>query len=114
MDGTGFTDRERRILDEIETGLREDALLDRQLRTMGQTSAPLNQLRSALHRRRLAVAGWTLAAVSLVLLVFAVQTSAPALIWAFAAAYTLTLLCVLRGVILWSRRISARARARRR
>ncbi|WP_267244750.1 DUF3040 domain-containing protein [Streptomyces sp. PR69] len=113
MDGTGFTDHERRILDEIENGLRQDALLDRKLRTMRRTPAPLTQLWSTLHRRPLAVAGWTLAAVSLVLLVLAVLTSAPALIWAFAAAYTLTLVCALRGVIVWSRRFSARARARR-
>ncbi|MFE4517942.1 DUF3040 domain-containing protein [Kitasatospora sp. NPDC056783] len=46
MDGPALSGRERRLLEEIESGLRQDARLDRKLSTMG--AKPPGRVRRAL------------------------------------------------------------------
>lgn len=51
-----------------------------------------------------------LGAVTLALLVLAVATEAPLLIWAFAASWVLTLVVLMRLVVRWTRRRTAASR----
>ncbi|MGW3040293.1 hypothetical protein ACWC9T_09635 [Kitasatospora sp. NPDC001159] len=57
MDGPALSGRERRLLEEIESDLRQDTRLDRKLSTMGakRPSRVLGALRSAGHRVSAAV-----------------------------------------------------------
>ncbi|GGT78993.1 MULTISPECIES: DUF3040 domain-containing protein [Streptomyces] len=124
MDETPLSQHERRVLAEIEDALREDALLERRLRTMrrgglghavrkGPGRGPgEGRTRKGRHgvRGRLAALGVTLLGMlTLALLVLAVATGEPALTWAFAAAWVLTLSCLLRLVVRWSRRLASRS-----
>ncbi|MFF8606891.1 DUF3040 domain-containing protein [Streptomyces sp. NPDC015346] len=128
MDESPLSQHERRVLAEIEDALREDASLERRLRTMrggglghavrkgpghgpgdGPGQAPRNGSGHGLRRHLLALAGALLGALTLALLVLAVATGEPALTWAFAAAWVLTLTCLLRLVIRWSRRLASRS-----
>ncbi|MFC8277645.1 hypothetical protein ACFUJR_34955 [Streptomyces sp. NPDC057271] len=59
--------------------------------------------------RREAVAVTLLGAVALVVPVLAVVTAEPALIWAFAAVWVITLSGLLRLVVRWSRRLKPRS-----
>ncbi|MEU8545272.1 DUF3040 domain-containing protein [Streptomyces sp. NPDC048717] len=107
MDGSRLSPRERRILDEIEHDLAEDASLARLLgapapeapRHGGRPRRP--SLRRPL--RPAAVAA-VLAPVVLALLVVAVVTGAPGLVWAFAAVWALSLVLLTRLLLRWSRR----------
>ncbi|MFF7815497.1 DUF3040 domain-containing protein [Streptomyces sp. NPDC007945] len=98
MDEARLSPHEQRVLAEIEADLNADDRLAR--RMAGRRPAPgLPRLRG--HGGKGAAA---LAAVTLTLLVLAVATSAPALIWAFAAAWVATLVLLLRAVARWTRR----------
>ncbi|MEV6327794.1 DUF3040 domain-containing protein [Streptomyces sp. NPDC051909] len=99
MDGARLSPRERRILAEIEEDLAADSGFARSL------GAGRTRLRARLGSGRFAgpVAA-LLGPVAVVLLVVAVATGATALVWAFAAAWVLTLLCLLRLLVRWSRR----------
>lgn len=101
MDDARLSQRERRILAEIEQALSRDDPLDRSLRTMRRRHWSPGR----------AVAGVAfLGAATVTLLVAAVATAEPALVWAFAAAWVVTLVCLLRLVMSWSsRRLAARA-----
>ncbi|MEV7675413.1 hypothetical protein [Streptomyces sp. NPDC088752] len=102
-----LSERERRVLAEMEELLDRDAPLARRLRTMRTRSRLLPSLSSpaAGMRRRLPALGMAfLAVAALVLLVLAVATGAPALLWAFAAVWILTLLTVLGVFVHWARR----------
>ncbi|MGW4699671.1 DUF3040 domain-containing protein [Streptomyces sp. NPDC004285] len=104
MDEARLTAHERRVLAEIEEALERDVSLARRLRTMRppRLSAPS----VAGTRRRLPALGIAgLGAVTLTLLVLAVATEAPALIWAFAAVWVLTLFALLIVIV---RRIRGR------
>ncbi|MFF6788019.1 DUF3040 domain-containing protein [Streptomyces filamentosus] len=94
---------ERRVLAEIEEGLGADTDLVR--RMAGRRPSP------RLPRPRPAWRGGTaaavLGAVTLSLLVLAVATSSPGLVWGFAAAWVVTLLLLLRLVVRWARRHAA-------
>ncbi|MFD3530738.1 DUF3040 domain-containing protein [Streptomyces sp. NPDC058664] len=105
MDEARLSERERRILAEIEEQLDQDRTLARRLRSTRDRPRP----RPATGARgRLAALGLgLLCAVTLVLLVLAVATEAPLLIWAFAASWVLTLVLLLRRVVRWSRRVAA-------
>lgn len=96
-----LSQRERRILAEIEQALSRDDPLDRSLRTM----------RRSRRSPGLAAVGVALLGVAtVVLLVTAVATAEPALVWAFAAAWVVTLVCLMRLAMSWSgRRLAARA-----
>ncbi|MEU7296996.1 DUF3040 domain-containing protein [Streptomyces exfoliatus] len=102
MEEARLSERERRILAEIEEQLDQDEPLAHRLRTMRR--APRLPLRPASAARRRMTA---LGALSLTLLVLAVATEAPPLIWAFAATWVLTLVTLLRLVVRWSRRMAA-------
>ncbi|MFD5326244.1 DUF3040 domain-containing protein [Streptomyces sp. NPDC127092] len=99
MDGAKLSPRERRILAEIEEDLCTDTGLAR-------------ALGSGRPRRRFRLGsgtptGWgaaLLAPLAVVLLVTAVATEAPALIWSFAVVWVLTLVCLMRLLLRWSRR----------
>ncbi|MFJ8660143.1 DUF3040 domain-containing protein [Streptomyces sp. NPDC093795] len=108
MDEARLSERERRILAEIEQRLEEDQPLARGLRTMRR--GPLRRADGG--RRGPTVLGLcALGAATLVLLVLAVATEAPILIWAFAATWVLTLVTLLRLVVRWTRRMAGTPRA---
>ncbi|MFC9292638.1 DUF3040 domain-containing protein [Streptomyces sp. NPDC057011] len=90
MDGAGLSDRERRALSAIEAQLKSDRSLDR-------------LLRSAHLRHRTATA-CLLGAVTVALLVAASVTVSQPLIWAFAAAWMLTVATALPLVGRWVHR----------
>ena len=116
MDEAGLSDRERRILSEIESELQGEQELERRLRTMrghGQRSMPrmsrvLSRVRPGV-RRPNGLVVCVLALASLVLLIAASLTVSPALIWVFAGTWTLT---VVTAVPLIGRRWQER-RSRR-
>lgn len=95
MDEARLSPRERRILEEIEQDLGADRSLARGLRS-GRPGLRL--------RRPGGRATAVLGAVALTLFVAAVATESPPLIWAFAAVWALTLVCLIRLLIDWSRR----------
>ncbi|WP_051794460.1 DUF3040 domain-containing protein [Streptomyces sp. NRRL S-87] len=106
MDGSDVPEDERTVLTEIEQGLRgQDPRLDHRLRTMRmhRCSGPWHTLR----RHRLGAVAWLLGAASVALFVLAVSAPEPALIWAFAAMWALTLGCLLKLVVAWCRRWAA-------
>ncbi|MCB5179796.1 DUF3040 domain-containing protein [Streptomyces antimicrobicus] len=96
MEGRELSPRERQILAEIERTLEADALLARRLRTMRRGVRPWAGPAAALRGHLLAVLAWLAGLTSLVLFVPAAATSSPPLIWGFAGAWVLTLVCVLR------------------
>ncbi|MFC8508677.1 DUF3040 domain-containing protein [Streptomyces sp. NPDC057411] len=101
MDEARLSPRERRILAEIERDLGQDRALARGLRT------------GRWVRRVEGPATAVLGIVAIILFVLAVATEAPALIWAFAAVWVVTLVCLLRLLMGWSRRhLTGRERPR--
>ncbi|MEU6977706.1 MULTISPECIES: DUF3040 domain-containing protein [unclassified Streptomyces] len=95
MEEAGLSPRERRILEEIEQGLGADRPLARGLRS----GRPGPRFRRPGGRVTA-----LLGAVTLTLFVTAVATESPPLIWAFAAVWVVTLVCLLRLLLVWSRR----------
>jgi hypothetical protein len=96
MSAGRLPEHEQRILDEMEAALDRDHRLHRRLRTV-RVSSRLNAAWVATRVTRgflMAVAALT----SLILLVVGVCTSAPGVIWAFAATWSATLLGV-RGAV---------------
>ncbi|MEU6623915.1 DUF3040 domain-containing protein [Streptomyces litmocidini] len=95
MDEARLSAHERRVLAEIEEQLNQDASLARRLRTMRRTPGlPVPSLAGI--RRRLPSLGLVaLGVMTLALLVLAVDTEAPGLIWAFASVWVLTLVTAL-------------------
>lgn len=87
MDGAGLSDREERAFSAIEAQLRQDRSLERMLR-----STP---------RRHRIVAACLLGAVTAALFVAASVTVSQPLIWAFAAAWTLTVVTALPLIGRW-------------
>ena len=90
MDGAGLSDREQRALSAIEAELKGDRSFDRILRST--------------RRRNRIVAACLLAAVTVALLVAASVTVAQPLIWAFAAAWILTVFTALPLIGQWIHR----------
>ncbi|MFE7511306.1 hypothetical protein ACFU8I_08785 [Streptomyces sp. NPDC057540] len=121
MDEARLSARERRVLAEIERDLDRDVLLARRLRTMRRLRRPhvpsipgLGSRRvpraGAAGRHLLALAVALLGALTLTLLVMGVVTGAPAVIWAFAGVWALTLAGLLLLMVRWTRRREAAAR----
>ncbi|SEB96186.1 DUF3040 domain-containing protein [Streptomyces sp. TLI_105] len=104
MDEARLSAHERRVLAEIEEQLSRDASLARRLRTMRRTPRlPAPSLSRA--RRHLPSLGVVaLGVMTLALLVLAVDTGAPGLIWAFAFVWVLTLVTALLMVVRWAKR----------
>ncbi|NML50647.1 DUF3040 domain-containing protein [Streptomyces sp. R302] len=98
MDEARLSAHERRVLAEIEADLSAD---DRLASRMGEHRQVPRLPRIA---GRGGVGAVALGALTLTLLVLAVATSTPALIWAFAAAWVVTLILLLRMVVRWTRR----------
>ncbi|MFF0433903.1 DUF3040 domain-containing protein [Streptomyces sp. NPDC004327] len=95
--GAGLSPRERRILDEIAHDLGADASLARSLGGRGT--------RIRFRGGRLTgPAAVFLGSLALALFVAAVASGSPVLIWVFAAVWALTLVCLLRLLLRWSRR----------
>ncbi|MFD9407528.1 DUF3040 domain-containing protein [Streptomyces sp. NPDC059989] len=90
MDGAGLSDREQRALSAIEAHLKNDRSLDRLLRSA--------------HLRHRTAAACLLGAVTVALLVAASVTVSQPLIWAFAAAWMLTVVTALPLLGGWVRR----------
>lgn len=106
MDEARLSRQEQRILAEIEQALSEDVALERGLRTMRRKRPgvrPPGRRPGARHTLALVVC--LLGALTFGLLVLAVATGEPALIWAFAAAWVLTLTGLLRLALRWSQRL---------
>ncbi|MFD3727534.1 DUF3040 domain-containing protein [Streptomyces sp. NPDC058671] len=101
MDEARLSERERRILAEIEQQLEQDRPLARRLHT--KRRGPPRAVGAGRGRPAVLALG-ALGALTLALLVLAVATEAPLLIWAFAAAWVLTLVTLMRLVVRWSRR----------
>ncbi|WP_051804407.1 DUF3040 domain-containing protein [Streptomyces griseus] len=101
MEDARLSAYERRVLAEIEADLRADTGLARR---MAGRRPSLRLPRPWLTRHAGGTAAAVLGTVTLVLLVLAVATSAPGLIWGFAAAWVVTLLLLLRLVVRWTRR----------
>ncbi|MFF5285407.1 MULTISPECIES: DUF3040 domain-containing protein [Streptomyces] len=111
MDEARLSARERRVLAEIEEQLNRDVSLARSLRTMRRVPG-LHAPSLARARRRLRSLGVVaLGVMTLALLVLAVGTGSPAFIWAFAAAWVLTLVAMLLLVVRWAKRRAAESRA---
>ncbi|MFI8828701.1 DUF3040 domain-containing protein [Streptomyces sp. NPDC053431] len=110
MDGAQLSPRERRILAEIEHELGEDPVFARTLtsgrrpRFPSRWRASRNVARPPRTGRLLRATTFLLGPVAIALFVIAVVTESPVLIWAFALAWVLTLVCLLRLVLRWSRR----------
>ncbi|MFI8766584.1 DUF3040 domain-containing protein [Streptomyces sp. NPDC053792] len=110
MDEARLSEHERRVLAEIEEQLDRDESLARRLRTM-RRAPHLSVPSIAGARRHLPVLGVVvLGASTLALLVLAVATETPVLIWAFAAMWVLTLVTTLILVVRWTRRRAAESR----
>ncbi|MEU6988071.1 hypothetical protein ABZ946_32350 [Streptomyces sp. NPDC046324] len=112
MEEARLSPREQRVLAEIEETLGEDAPLERGFRTMGAEPAGHRARKRpgpGPGGRREAMAVTVLGGLALVLLVLAVVTAEPALIWAFAAVWVITLSGLLRLVVRWSRRLKPRS-----
>ncbi|WP_328929190.1 DUF3040 domain-containing protein [Streptomyces sp. NBC_00190] len=90
MDGAGLSDHEQRALSAIEADLKGDRSLDRLLRSG--------------HPRRRTLAACLLGAVTVALFVAASVTVSQPLIWAFAAAWTLTAVTALPLIGRWASR----------
>ncbi|WP_051716779.1 DUF3040 domain-containing protein [Streptomyces sp. NRRL F-5727] len=90
---------ERRVLAEIEEDLSTDDGLARSM--AGHRPSP-HLPRSRLTARS-PFGALVLGAATLALLVLAVATASPALTWAFAAAWVVTLILLLRMVVRWTR-----------
>ncbi len=115
MDEAGLSDHERRILSEIESQLQNEEDLERRLRTMrGQRSMPriLSRVAPGIRRPNGPVVCF-LALASLILLIAASLTVSPALIWVFAATWTLTLVTAVPLIgRRWQERRSGRPQGR--
>lgn len=93
VDGSGLSDHERRVLDEMEASLRGDAGPGRRARTACRICGW--RLRAMCCRAR----AWAVLALGLVvlsLLVIGIRTAAPGVIWAFAFVWPLGLFTALR------------------
>ncbi|MCT4357001.1 DUF3040 domain-containing protein [Streptomyces sp. Je 1-79] len=101
MDEVRLSRRELRALAEIEQALSADVALERGLRDPRRKGAHAQ----GPPRRSAVVAGVLLGILSLALLTLAVVTGEPALIWAFATVWVITLSCLLRLVVRWSRQL---------
>ncbi|MFG2026587.1 DUF3040 domain-containing protein [Streptomyces sp. NPDC048825] len=93
-------DREQRILEDIEADLRRDRRLRRRLRTL-RIKRRLNPAWIADYRPRVPTVALLLA-MSVVLMVVGIRTSEPAVIWAFAALWPLTLFGLFRLLCRWT------------
>jgi hypothetical protein len=96
-------EHEQRILDEMERALRRDRRLDRRMRTLRPSRRPdparLLSRVAAYRPRVLTVA--LLLAVSTGLMVAGMVTSEPAVIWAFAVLWPVTLFAGFRLMCRW-------------
>ncbi|MHC3469810.1 DUF3040 domain-containing protein [Streptomyces sp. 7R007] len=93
-------DHEQRILDELERVLSRDRRLARRMRARRPRRRP-DPARLAAYRPRL----WTALlwlAVSVALMTAGIVTSDPAVIWAFAAVWPVTLFTVFRLLCRWT------------
>ena len=95
-------DHEQRILDEVERALRRDRRLERRLRTHRLRRCP--DLSRVTHYRPHVLTVGLLLTVSTTLLVLGIATSRPAVVWAFAAVWPLTLFASFRLVCRWTER----------
>ncbi len=105
-------DHEQRILDRLEADLRRDRRLDRQLRTLQLKRRPVLAPLAAYRPHPVTVA-FSLA-LSIILMVTGIRTSDPAVIWAFALVWPLTLYAVFRLLCRWSETEGLRERRRTR
>ncbi|MFF4173340.1 DUF3040 domain-containing protein [Streptomyces sp. NPDC001744] len=102
---------ERRVLAEIEARLERDDPAPPRRPAPGRRGLRSSPSRAVRVRRRLPALGLAaLVALTLVLLVLAATTGAPAFVWAFAVVWALTLLAVLGALAHWVRRRTAESR----
>ncbi len=95
-------DHEQRILDEVERALRRDRRLERRRRMHRLRRCP--DLSRVTHYRPHVLTVGLLLTVSTTLLVLGIVTSRPAVVWAFAAVWPLTLFASFRLVCRWTER----------
>ncbi|MFE0632053.1 DUF3040 domain-containing protein [Streptomyces sp. NPDC058864] len=95
MEGSGLTERERRALAEIEHLMRDDDVLERQLRTMRLDPEPRPGPADLLRRPRSLLLA-LLAIVCLGLLIAATVTTLLAVVCAFVVTWLVTLVVAVR------------------
>ncbi|MCJ0869767.1 hypothetical protein [Streptomyces sp. AP-93] len=103
MDGPELSRQELMILKDMEQDLCADRLLDRRLRTLRRGVRPWTSPGSWSRRHRAGLYTGVLGVACAILLVYAVATSSPPLIWAFAAVWVFTLIRLIRLAIGWCR-----------
>lgn len=101
MDGPRLSDREQRILAQIEATLGQDKHLEYRLRTL-RLSVWVRCVERIRRVRGRALA--VLAVASMSLLVAAICTSAPGLIAALAVTWAVTLVLGFTALCAWTRR----------
>ncbi|MEV7598397.1 hypothetical protein AB0O91_13565 [Kitasatospora sp. NPDC089797] len=109
MDGPALSGWERRLLEEIESDLRQDTRLDRKLSTMG--AAPPNRFRDALRgvRRRVSTGVVLTVLVMTSLCVgIGVRTPATAVLTALGVVWAATVAASVAATVLLRRRRGAR------
>ncbi|CAM5350025.1 DUF3040 domain-containing protein [Streptomyces tanashiensis] len=110
MDEARLSAHERRVLAEIEEELDRDASLARRLRTMRPDPHRFGPPIAGARRHLPSLGVAALGATTLALLVLAVVTEAPVLIWAFGIVWVLTLVGMLLLVVRRLRRRAAPSR----
>jgi hypothetical protein len=93
-------DDERHILDEMERVLRRDRRLERRMRRLGR-DRPTVWARVVRHRPHPWTVGMLLV-VSVGLMAAGIDTSEPAVIWAFAGVWSVTLYAMFRLLCAWT------------
>ncbi|MFE0810597.1 DUF3040 domain-containing protein [Streptomyces sp. NPDC058794] len=93
-------EHEQRILDEVERALSRDRRLERRLRTLRLSRRP--DLAHLLSYRPRTLTVLLLLVLSVTLLVTGIVTSAPGVIWAFAAVWPVTLFASFRLLCRWT------------
>lgn len=100
MTTSRLPEHEQQILDELEHALRQDRRLDRKLRTLRRHPGPDLRRVASYSPRPGTVA--VLGAASVGLMVAGIVTSEPAVIWAFAGVWPVTLYSAFRLLCRWS------------
>ncbi|MEU8510524.1 hypothetical protein AB0C76_02890 [Kitasatospora sp. NPDC048722] len=111
MDGPSLSGRERRLLEEIESGLRQDTRLDRKLSTMGarRPGRVRTAVRRTVHRIPAGVVLTALVMTAICLSV-GVRTPTVAVLTALGVVWAASLAVAAAAAVLLRRRAGARRR----
>ncbi|MER7753216.1 hypothetical protein [Kitasatospora sp. NPDC097643] len=111
MDGPALSGWERRLLEEIESDLRQDTRLDRKLSTMG--AKPPSRVRGVLHaagRRMSAGVLLTALVMSVICISIGVRTPTTAVLTALGVVWAASVAAAAAATVLLRRRTARRDR----